>query len=70
MSGCFGFPTLMSLRPEDDEHLVPFHAWPCFNFTDIREVPLQSLEDPRTQLTVSHLAAAKPDRGFDFVAIL
>src|SRR6185436_19631024 len=60
----------MSLRPEDDEHLVPLHAWPRFNFTNIREVLLQFLEYPRTQLTVTHLAAAKPDRGFHFVAIL
>ena len=38
---------LMSLRPEDDEHLVPFHPRPCFNFTDVREILLQFLQDPR-----------------------
>src|SRR5215204_1213519 len=60
----------MSLRPKDDEHLVPFHPRPCFNFTDVHEVALQSLQYSRTQFTVRHLATAKPDGRFDFVAIL
>src|SRR6185436_1149185 len=70
----FGFwPTttaLMSLRPEDDEHLVTFHPWPCFNFTNVREILFEFFEDSRTQFTVSHLAPAEPDRGSHFVAIL
>src|SRR5215211_747829 len=60
----------MSLWSKDDEHLVPFHPWPCFNFTYVHEVLLQLLQYSRTQFTVRHLAAAKPDRGFDFVALL
>src|SRR5678816_1341125 len=60
----------MSLWPKDDEHLVPFHPWPCFNFTYIREVLLQFLQYSRTKFTVRHFAAAKPDGGFDFVALL
>src|SRR6185295_11679417 len=53
-----------------DEHLVPFHSWPGFNFTDVRKILLQLLEYARAQFTVRHLAAAKPDCGFHFVAIL
>src|SRR4030095_14516092 len=30
--------SLMSLWPKDDEHLVPFHPWSCFNFTYVHEV--------------------------------
>src|SRR5215213_6205030 len=60
----------MSLWPKDDEHLVPFHPWPCFNLTDVHEVVLQFLQYSRTQFTVRHLAAAKPDGGLDFVALL
>src|ERR1051325_8725478 len=60
----------MSLRTEDDEHLVPFHPWSCFNFTDVREIVFQSFQNPRSELTMRHLAAAKPDRGAHFVAIL
>src|SRR5690349_23616548 len=60
----------MSLWSKDDEHLVPFHPWPRFHFTDVYEVLLQSLQYSRTELTVRHLATAKPDRRFDFVAIL
>src|SRR5215212_9973071 len=61
---------LVSLRPEDDEHLVPLHTWPSFNFTDIHEITLQPLENPRTQFTVRHLTATKPDGSFYLVAIL
>ena len=61
---------LVSLRSEDDEHLIPFHSRPCFDFADVRKIPLQSLEDARAELAVRHLASAKPDGGFDFVAIL
>src|ERR1044071_1333822 len=60
----------MSLRPKNDEHLVPFHPRPRFNFTNIREVLLQLLQYSRTQLTVRHLATANPDRRFHFVAVL
>src|SRR5215213_1615386 len=62
--------SLMSLRSKDDEHLVPFHPWPCFNFTNVHEILLEFLQYPRTQFTVRHLATAKPDRGFHFVALL
>src|SRR5688572_29412833 len=62
--------TLMSLWPEDDEHLVPFHPGPCFNFANVSEILLQLFQDPCSQFTVSHFATAKPDRGFHFVAIL
>ena len=31
----------MSLRSQNDEHLVPFHSWSRFNLTDVREI-LQS----------------------------
>jgi hypothetical protein len=61
---------LMSLRPKDDEHLVPFHSWACFNFANIHEILFQFFQDPRTQFTVRHLAPAEPDRGSHFVAIL
>src|ERR1051326_4825611 len=60
----------MSLWPKDDEHLVPFHPRPRFNFTNVGEVVLESLQYARTEFTVRHLATAKPDRRFDFVAIL
>src|SRR6185312_15097248 len=56
--------------PKNDEHLVPFHSWPRFNFTDVRKILLQLLEYARAQFAVRHLAAAKPDGGFHFVAIL
>ena len=62
--------TLVSLWPEDDEHLVPFHPRPCFNFTYVREILFKFFQNPRPELTVSHFASAEPDRGFHFVAIL
>src|SRR5690349_13035261 len=60
----------MSLWSKDDEHLVPFHPWPCFNLTYVHEVLFQFLQYSRTQFTVRHFAAAKPDRGFDLIAFL
>src|SRR5262245_917019 len=60
----------MSPRPEDSEHLVPFHSWPHFNLADIRQILFQLLEDARSQFAVSHLASAKPDCRFHFVAFL
>src|ERR1041384_5799980 len=60
----------MSLWPKNDEHLVSFHSWPRFNFTDVRKILLEFLEYARAQLTVRHFAAAKPDSGFHFVTIL
>src|SRR6185436_18603840 len=62
--------TLMSLWPKNDKHLVPFHSWPCFNFTDVRKILFKFFQYARTQFTVRHFAAAKPDCGFHFVAIL
>src|ERR1044072_2535479 len=61
---------LMSLRPEDDEHLVPFHPRSCFNLTNIHEILFEFFQDSRTQFTVSHLATAEPDRCSHFVTIL
>src|SRR5688572_22821337 len=60
----------MSLWPENNEHLVPFHPGPRFNFANVSEILLQLFQNPRSQFTVSHFASAKPDRGFHFVAIL
>ena len=48
LSGRFRFPALMSLWSKNDEHLVPFHPWPRFNLTDVGEVVLKPLQDPRT----------------------
>jgi len=63
-------PGLVSLGSENDEHLVPFHSRPRFDFADVRQVSLQSLENARAELAVRHLASAKPDGRFHFVAIL
>src|ERR1041385_4543105 len=60
----------MSLWSKDDEHLVPFHPGPRFNFANVYEVLLQFLQYARTKFAVRHLATAKPNRRFDFVAIL
>src|SRR5436190_23320608 len=40
---------LMSLWSKDDEHLVSFHPWPCFDLTNVREIQFQFCQDPRTQ---------------------
>ena len=61
---------LVSLGSEDYEHLVSFHSGSRLDFADVRKVSLQSFEDARAELTVRHLASAKPDGGFHFVAIL
>src|ERR1044071_3100629 len=50
---------LVSLRSKDDEHLVPFHPWSCFDLAYIHEILLEFLQNPRTQFTVRHLASAK-----------
>src|SRR5437762_1225011 len=60
----------MSLWSKDDEHLVSFHPGPRFNFANIRQILLQSFQDPRTQFAVRHLASAKPDRGFYLITLL
>ena len=39
---------LMSLWPKNDEHLVPFHPGPRFDFTDVRQTLLQFFQNPRT----------------------
>src|SRR5689334_19348673 len=61
---------LVSLGPEDYEHLVPFHPGPRLDFADVHQVPLQSLENAGAEFAVRHLASAKPDGRFHFVAIL
>src|SRR6185436_8921073 len=66
----FSGAALMSRWSKNDEHLIPFHSWPCFNFTDVRKILFELLEYARAQFTVRHFAAAKPDGGFHFVAIL
>src|SRR5215510_1578283 len=60
----------MSPRPEDSEHLVPFHSWAHFNLANIGQILFQLLEDARSQFAVGHLASAKPDCRFHFVAFL
>src|ERR1044072_6584905 len=60
----------MSLWSKNDEHLIPFHSWPCFNFTDVRKILFQFFQNARAQFTVRHFAAAKPDGGFHFVAFV
>ena len=66
----FDRSALMSLRPKDDEHLVPFHPRPRFDFANVRQILLQFLQNARAQFAVRHFATAKPDRGFHLVAFL
>src|SRR5215813_3451897 len=61
---------LMSLRGEDDEHLVPFHPRPRLDLTDVHKILLEFFQNARTEFAVRHLTATKPDRGSYFVAIL
>ena len=61
---------LMSLRTQNDEHLVPFHSRPGLDLTNLDQILFQLLQNARTQLPVRHLAAAEPDGGFYFVATL
>src|SRR5467141_1215026 len=60
--------TLMSLRSKDREHLVALHAGAHLNFADVRQILFELFQNARTQFTVRHLAAAKPDRRLHFVA--
>src|SRR5437773_9949045 len=39
--------TLVSLRAEDDEHLVAFHPGPSLYLTHILQIAFQLLENPR-----------------------
>jgi hypothetical protein len=64
------FRALVSLRSQNDKHLVSFHPRPCFNFADVDQILFEFLQNARAELTVRHLASAKPDRGFNFVAAL
>ena len=64
------FRTLVSLRSQDDEHLVPFHSRPRFNFADVDQILFEFLQNARAQLAMRHLASAKPDCRFNFVAAL
>src|SRR5690242_5209531 len=61
---------LVPLWSEDYEHLIAFHARACFNFADVREILLQFFEDARAEFAVRHFPSSKPDRSFDFVAVL
>src|SRR5687768_5810386 len=67
---CFLASALVSLWSEDNEHLVPFHPRSCFDLADVRQVLFEFFQDARAQFTVRHLAAAKPDCSFHFVAVL
>src|SRR5690348_6166551 len=60
----------MSLWPEDDEHLVSFHLRSGLDLADVDQVLLELLQNPRTQFAMRHLAPAKPDGRFNFVALL
>lgn len=60
----------MPLGPDDNEHLITFHPRPCFYFPNIDQIFFQPLENAGTQLTMRHLAATKPNRGFHLVAFL
>ena len=62
--------SLMSLGTQDNKHLVPFHARPCLYFAKIDQILFKFLQDACSQLPVRHLATAKPDRGFHFIAAL
>ena len=59
----------MSLRPQDDKHLVALHARARFHLTYIDQILFQFLEDARAQLSMRHLAPAKPDGCFNFVTV-
>src|SRR4029077_7134589 len=65
-----GLGALMSLGPEDDEHLVPFHARPRFYFANFDQILFQLLQNSRAQLPVRHLTTTKPDGSLHFVAAL
>ena len=63
-----GFRALMSLGPQDDKHLVPFHTRACLYFANLDQILLQLLQNSRAQFPVRHLAPSKPDSGFYFIA--
>ncbi len=60
----------MPFRPENYEHLIPFHPRPRLDFANIDKILLEFFEDARAELTVRHFPATKPDRSFNFVAVL
>ena len=60
----------MPLGRKDNEHLVAFHTRPRFDLADIRQIFFEPFENPRAEFPVRHLAPAKPDRRFDFVAVV
>ena len=68
--GVLRSPGLVSFRSEDYEHLITFHSGPRFDFAYIGAILLEFFEDARAELTVRHFTSTKPDRGFDFVAVL
>src|SRR6266850_4403424 len=65
---CLG--ALMSLGPQDDKHLVPFHPRPCLYFANFDQILFQLLQNSRAQLPVRHLTTTKPDGGLHFIAAL
>src|SRR5882724_5568328 len=62
--------SLMSFGSQDDKHLVPFHPRPCLYFAHVDQILFQLLQNARSQLTVGHLAATKPDGSFHLIAVL
>src|SRR6266550_8426229 len=61
---------LVSSGSQNDKHLVPFHPRPCLYLAHIHQIVFQLLQNARTQLTVGHLAAPKPDCSFHLIAAL
>src|SRR6266567_2065678 len=61
---------LVPSRSKDGEQLIAFHARRDFNFTYIFQIMLELRQDAGAELAVRHLAAAKPDGCFHFVANL
>src|SRR5687768_18376744 len=62
--------SLVSLGPEDDEHLVPFHPWPRFYFPDVRQMLFQLRQNSRAKFPVRHFASAEPDGGLYLIPFL
>src|SRR6185437_451368 len=61
---------LMPLGPQDDKHLVPFHARPRLYFANFNQILFQLLQNSCTQLPVRHFTTTKPDGGLDFIPAL
>ncbi len=60
---------LVPFGRKNNEHLVAFHAWSGLDLADIRQIFFETFENARAEFSVRHLAPAKPDRRFDFIAV-